>query len=73
MFSRAGALFPGRAGAAMGLVNMVGILMILFGAPLVGHLADLTGTFRTSFVALGSFAVLALAAVSLIQRDEPEV
>ena len=24
---RAGALFPGRAGAAMGLVNMLGIVM----------------------------------------------
>src|SRR5690348_10725800 len=51
MFSRAGALFPGRAGAAMGLVNMLGIFMILGGAPLVGHLADLSGTFRTSFIA----------------------
>src|ERR1019366_10823496 len=39
MFSRAGALFPGRAAAAMGLVNMLGIIMILGGAPLVGHLA----------------------------------
>src|SRR6202022_5043232 len=37
MFSRAGALFPGRAGGAVGLVNMVGIVMILAGAPLVGH------------------------------------
>jgi MFS family permease len=72
MFSRAGALFPGRAGAAMGLVNMVGILMILAGAPLVGHLADLTGTFRASFVALGGFALLVCAtAVPLIHRDEP--
>ena len=70
MFSRAGALFPGRAGAAMGLVNMIGILMILFGAPLVGHLADLTGTFRSSFIALGSFAVLAFAVtVPLIHRE----
>jgi MFS family permease len=43
MFSRAGALFPGRAGSAMGLVNMLGIVMILGGAPLVGHLADLSG------------------------------
>ncbi len=72
MFSRAGALFPGRAGAAMGLVNMVGILMILGGAPLVGHLADLTGTFRASFVALGGFALLVCAtAVPLIHRSEP--
>ena len=72
MFSRAGALFPGRAGAAMGLVNMVGILMILAGAPLVGHLADLTGTFRASFVALGGFALLICAtAVPLIHSNEP--
>ena len=72
MFSRAGALFPGRTGAAMGLVNMVGIVMILAGAPLVGHLADLTGTFRASFVALGGFALLVSAtAVPLIDHDEP--
>jgi len=56
----------------MGLVNMVGILMILAGAPLVGHLADLTGTFRASFVALGGFALLVCAtAVPLIHHDEP--
>jgi MFS family permease len=72
MFSRAGALFPGRTGAAMGLVNMVGIVMILAGAPLVGHLADLTGTFRASFVALGGFALLVCAtAVPLIHPEEP--
>jgi MFS family permease len=71
MFSRAGALFPGRAGAAMGLVNMLGIIMILCGAPLVGHLADLTGTFKASFVALGGFSLLVCAAVPLIARDEP--
>lgn len=71
MFSRAGALFPGRAGAAMGLVNMLGIVMILGGAPLVGHLADLSGNFRTSFIALGGFSVLACAVVPLIHRDEP--
>ena len=70
MFSRAGALFPGRAAAAMGLVNMVGIVMILGGAPLVGHLADLTGTFRASFVALGGFALLVCAVVPLIHREE---
>jgi MFS family permease len=71
MFSRAGALFPGRAGAAMGLVNMLGIIMILGGAPLVGHLADLTGTFRASFVVLGGFSLLVCAAIPLIDRDEP--
>src|SRR2546428_685015 len=71
MFSRAGALFPGRAGAAMGLVNMLGITMILGGAPLVGHLADLSGTFRTSFVVLGGFSLFVCAAVPFIDNDEP--
>jgi MFS family permease len=72
MFSRAGALFPGRAGAAMGLVNMLGILMILGGAPLVGHLADLSGNFRVSFVVLGGFALLVcVAAVPFIHSAEP--
>jgi MFS family permease len=71
MFSRAGALFPGRAGAAMGLVNMVGIVMILAGAPFVGHLADLTGTFRASFVVLGGFSLLVCAVIPLIDRHEP--
>jgi nitrate/nitrite transporter NarK len=71
MFNRAGALFPGRAGAAMGLVNMLGIIMILGGAPLVGHLADLTGTFKASFIVLGGFSLLVCAAVPLIDRDEP--
>ena len=71
MFSRAGALFPGRAGAAMGLVNMLGIIMILGGAPLVGHLADLSGTFRASFIVLGGFSLAVCAAVPFIARDEP--
>jgi MFS family permease len=71
MFSRAGALFPGRAAAAMGMVNMLGILMILGGAPFVGHLADLTGTFRASFAFLGGFALLACAVIPFIDREEP--
>jgi len=71
MFSRAGALFRARAGAAMGLVNMLGILMILIGAPLVGRLADLGGNFRLSFVLLGTFSAIACAGVPLVGRDEP--
>jgi nitrate/nitrite transporter NarK len=71
LFTRAASLFPGRAGAAMGLVNMLGILMILVGAPLVGRLADWSGSFRSSFVALGGFSLAACAAISLIGRDEP--
>jgi MFS family permease len=61
VFNGAAALYPGRAGAVMGLVNMLGILMILGGAPLVGLLADWTGNFHSSFLFLGAFTVLALA------------
>jgi nitrate/nitrite transporter NarK len=71
MFSRAGALFPGRAAAAMGFVNMLGILMILGGAPLVGHLTDLTGSFKASFAALAGFSLLTCAIVPLIDREDP--
>ncbi|HEX3877357.1 MAG TPA: MFS transporter [Bryobacteraceae bacterium] len=66
VFNRAAALFPGRAGAAMGLVNMVGTAMILAGAPAVGWLADYTGQFRVSFYALGVFALLTAAAAMAI-------
>ena len=71
MFSRAGALFPGRAAAAMGFVNMLGIIMILGGAPLVGHLTDLTGSFKTSFAALGGFSLVTCLVVPLIDREDP--
>jgi nitrate/nitrite transporter NarK len=69
LFNRAAALFPGRAGAAMGLVNMVGISMILVGAPAVGYLADWTGQFQSSFLVLGGFSVAA-AAVSFAIREK---
>jgi nitrate/nitrite transporter NarK len=66
VFNRAAALVPGAAGSAMGLVNMVGIVMILVGAPAVGYLADWTGQFQTSFWALGGFTLLAAAVASAI-------
>ncbi len=69
VFGRAAALFPGHAGAAMGLVNMIGIVMILIGAPAVGYLADWTGQFRTSFLALGGFSLAAAGAVR--SREKP--
>lgn len=70
LFNRAVALFPGRGGAAMGLVNMLGIVMILVGAPLVGELTDITGSFKSAFVGLGLFSLI-IAAVSLkISTDE---
>jgi len=66
-FNRAAALFPGRAGAAMGLVNMIGIFMILAGAPAIGWLADATGSFRSSFVALAAFAIMAGLSIPFLQ------
>jgi MFS transporter, NNP family, nitrate/nitrite transporter len=71
LFTRAAALFPGRAGAAMGLVNMLGIVMILVGAPAAGRLADWAGSFRPSFLALGAFSLVPCAATLLLKRDEP--
>jgi nitrate/nitrite transporter NarK len=68
LFNRAAALFPGRAGAAMGLVNMLGIVMILVGAPAVGWVADWTGSFHAAFLALAAFCAIVLS-VSLLIRD----
>lgn len=70
VFNRAAALFPGRAGAAMGFVNMVGIVMILAGTPAVGYLADLSGQFRTSFYVLSAFSLLAAAAAPAIPEGQ---
>ncbi len=71
LFTRAAVLFPSRAAAAMGLVNMLGIVMILAGAPLMGRLADWSGSLRPGFLALGAFSLLACAAVFLVHPDEP--
>ncbi len=68
VFNGAAALYPERAGAAMGLVNTLGILMILAGAPLAGHLADWTGSFRSSFVALGAFTLAVLVSTLGIKK-----
>ena len=59
LFKRAATLFPRHAGAAMGLVNMMGILMIVVGAPLMGWMADWSGNYRLSFAALGLFSLTA--------------
>jgi nitrate/nitrite transporter NarK len=68
-FNRAAALYPASPGAAMGLVNTIGISMILIGAPAVGYLADWTGQFRASFYALGVFsASAACAALAIPER-----
>lgn len=68
LFNRAAALYPGRAGAAMGLVNLFGIVMILAGAPLVGLVADRSGSFRSSFAALAAFALAACAASFRVRK-----
>jgi len=68
-FNRAAALFPNRAGTAIGLVNMIGIVMILAGAPAIGWLADATGSFRSSFLALGTFTLLAAASVPFLPEE----
>jgi nitrate/nitrite transporter NarK len=70
-FNRAAALFPGRAGAAIGLVNMIGIVMILAGTPATGRLADATGSLRSSFLALGVFSFLAALSVPFLP-EEPD-
>ena len=62
LFNRAVALFPGRGGAAMGLVNMLGIVMILGGAPLVGKIADWTGSFSSAFISMAVFSFVAMLA-----------
>jgi hypothetical protein len=46
--------------------------LTVFGAPLVGHLADLTGSFKTSFAVLGGFTLATCALVPLIDREEPD-
>jgi MFS family permease len=61
LFTRAAELFPSRAGAAMGLVNMLGIVMILIAPPLIGRLVEWSGSFQSSFLALGVFSVAAFA------------
>jgi nitrate/nitrite transporter NarK len=69
VFNRAAALFPARAGAAMGLVNMLGIVMILTAPPLIGHMVDWSGTFQSSFLALGAFTGAVLLATFGIHKE----
>lgn len=68
IFHRAAALFPARAGAAMGLVNVLGIVMILAAPPLIGHVVDWSGSFQSSFLALGAFTFAVLVSTLGIQE-----
>ena len=72
VFNRAAALYPARAGAAMGLVNMLGIVMILAAPPLIGQMVEWSGNFRSSFLALGLFTMLAWIAVFAIREHESD-
>ena len=67
-FNRATALFPARAGAAMGLVNMLGIVMVLTAPPLVGQMVEWSGTFQSSFLALAVFASAVLLSTYGIRK-----
>ena len=69
LFNRAAFIFPGRAGAAMGLVNMLGIAFILIAAPLVGNITDRTGSFTIAFVLMGVFAMLICISSLKISND----
>jgi nitrate/nitrite transporter NarK len=71
VFNRAAALYPDRAGAAMGLVNMLGIIMILTAPPLIGQMVEWSGTFQSSFLALGAFTMLVWIATFAVHHDEP--
>jgi nitrate/nitrite transporter NarK len=69
VFNRAGALYPDRAGAAMGLVNMLGILMILAAPPLIGQMVEWSKSFTYSFWALATFTVIALVGTLAIYKE----
>lgn len=53
----------------MGLVNMLGIVMILAAPPLIGRLVDWSGSFQSSFLALGGFSLLAIAGTFGIDKS----
>jgi MFS family permease len=71
VFNRAAALYPARAGGAIGFVNMLGVFMILTATPLVGQLVVWMKTFQSSFLALSVFALLALISSAAIHQHEP--
>ena len=64
-------LYPARSGAAMGLVNMLGIVMILAAPPIIGHMVDWSGTFHSSFLALSGFTLAVLLASFGIHKEIP--
>jgi nitrate/nitrite transporter NarK len=69
LFNRAAALYPGRAGAAMGLVNMLGIVMVLTAPPLIGQMVEWSKSFESSFWALAAFTGIALTGTFGIHKE----
>src|SRR5207247_8328054 len=72
VFNRAAALYPARAGAAIGLVNTLGIAMILVVPPLIGQMVEWSGNFRSSFLALSGFTLVAWIASFGIHPHESD-
>ena len=73
VFNRAAGIYPGRAGAAMGLVNMLGIVMILTAPPLIGQMVEWSKSFEWSFWALAAFTGIALAGTLGIHKEAKPV
>jgi len=69
VFNRAAALYRDRAGAAMGLVNMLGILMILTAPPLIGRMVEWSKSFASSFWGLAAFTAIALAGTLAVHTE----
>ncbi|CAN8177267.1 unnamed protein product [Coccothraustes coccothraustes] len=62
----------GRAGAAIGVMQMVESVGSLLGAPLAGWLRDVTGDFTVSFLAAGAFLLAASLLILTLPRAPPE-
>jgi nitrate/nitrite transporter NarK len=72
VFNGAAALYPARAGAAMGVVNAIGTSMILVVPPLIGRMVERSGEFRSSFLVLGAFTMVAWIAMFGIPQHESD-
>ena len=63
---------PARAGAAFGLMTTIFNLGIFFGIPLIGHVRDLTSTYRVSFILMsiimGMGAVVAALSARMVSK-----
>ncbi len=72
VFNRAAALYPGRAGTAMGLVNVFSGVAVLAAPPLIGQMVEWSGSFQSSFLALAAFAFAAFVTAFGIPDHESD-